>query len=307
MIFSPEQIDVGRRIDLYVAEQCEITRSATQKLLEENCISVNGKIVTKNYKIRQGDWVEVVLPEAVPCDLVPQNLPIEIVYEDTDLLVVNKPKGMVVHPAPGNSDGTLVNALLYHCGDRLSGINGVLRPGIVHRIDKDTSGLLMVAKSDAAHLGLAKQIHDHDFYRSYQAVSVGSWKEPVGTIDAPIGRNPKDRKKMAIVPDGRNAITHYEVLKPYIGYTHLKLILETGRTHQIRVHLSSKGRPIFGDEVYGAGQTTLEKQLQSVVKGQCLHAKEIGFVHPITGEKMYFTSELPDYFQTVLSRLKEEK
>ncbi len=307
MIFTPESADAGKRIDLFVAEQCELTRSAIQKITEDGLLRVNGEPVAKNYRLRVGDVVVMTVPEPRPCEITAENIPLDIVYEDNDLLVVNKPKGMVVHPAPGNYDRTLVNALLWHCGDSLSGINGVIRPGIVHRIDKDTSGLLIVAKNDAAHIGLAKQISSHSFYRAYHAVCVGRPKSDKGDISAPIGRNPNDRKKMAVVADGRAALTHYSVLSAYSGYSYLELVLETGRTHQIRVHMSSMGHPLFCDSVYGAGHTPLEKQLADKIGGQCLHAKKIGFVHPITGKDMFFDSSLPDYFEYLLGRLEKDQ
>lgn len=309
MNYIPDPAEIGRRIDQFVAERCGCTRSAAQRLLENGGVLVCGMAVSKNYKLRAGDSVEVEIPEPAPSEVLPQNIPLDIVYEDADLLVVNKPKGMVVHPAPGNPDKTLVNALLWHCGDSLSGIGGVIRPGIVHRIDKDTSGLLIVAKNDAAHLGLAEQISTHSFLRSYQAVIVGRMREDHGDIDAPIGRHPTDRKKMAIVSDGRNALTHWKVIREYAGnrenpvFSHLNLVLETGRTHQIRVHLSSVGHPVLCDPLYGGGKTAFERQVDKFVCGQCLHAKTIGFVHPVTGQQMNFDSELPDYFKTVLDRL----
>lgn len=298
--------DAGRRLDQYLSEVCEITRSMAQKLCEEGNVLRGGKIASKNEKLKAGDAIEITIPDPEPTEALPENIPIEIVYEDGDLLVVNKPKGMVVHPAPGNYTGTLVNALLYHCGDSLSGINGVIRPGIVHRIDKDTSGLLIVAKNDKAHLSLAEQISTHSFLRSYEAVAVGRFREERGTVHAPIGRHPTDRKKMAIVPDGRDATTHWQVLTQFAGYTHVKCVLETGRTHQIRVHLSSTGHPLFCDTVYGGGHTPLEKQMASAVAGQCLHARTIGFVHPITGKEMFFESDLPDYFTALLKKLNEQ-
>ena len=298
---APE--DAGRRLDQYLADACEMTRSMVQKLCEDGNILRGGKVASKNEKLKSGDLIEVTIPDPEPTEALPENIPIEIVYEDGDLLVVNKPKGMVVHPAPGNYTGTLVNALLYHCGDSLSGINGVIRPGIVHRIDKDTSGLLIVAKNDKAHLSLAEQISKHTFLRSYEAIAVGRFREEQGTVHAPIGRHPVDRKKMAIVSDGRDATTHWQVLNQYAGYTHVKCVLETGRTHQIRVHLSSMGHPLFCDTVYGGGHTPLEKQLASAVCGQCLHARTIGFVHPITGKELYFESDLPDYFTALLKKL----
>lgn len=289
----------GSRIDKYISDNiAELTRSAVQGLLSKESVLVNGKSVSKNYKLRSGDEVTVEIPEPEPMDAVPEDIPLEIVYEDSDLLVVNKPKGMVVHPAHGNYTGTLVNALLYHCGDSLSGINGVIRPGIVHRIDKNTSGLLIVAKNDAAHLHLAEQIKAHSFTREYEAVAVGAFKEPSGTVDAPIGRHKTDRKKMCVTQENsRNAVTHYEVLKQYGGYAHVRLRLETGRTHQIRVHLAYIGHPVLGDDVYGKPYKGLE--------GQCLHARKIGFIHPSTGEYMEFSSELPEYFQAVLRKLEK--
>jgi 23S rRNA pseudouridine1911/1915/1917 synthase len=304
-LFTVMPEDAGRRLDQYLSESCELTRSAIQKLCDEGLVLRCGKIAIKNEKIKAGDLIEVEIPDPEPTEAIPENIPIEIVYEDSDLLVVNKPKGMVVHPAPGNYTGTLVNALLYHCGDSLSGINGVIRPGIVHRIDKDTSGLLIVAKNDKSHLSLAEQISTHSFLRSYEAVAVGRFRDEKGTVHAPIGRHPSDRKKMAIVSDGRDAITHWQVLTQYVGYTHVKCVLETGRTHQIRVHLSTIGHPLFCDPVYGGGHTNMEKQMSSIIAGQCLHARTIGFVHPITGRDMYFESDLPDYFISLLKKLEE--
>ena len=295
--------NVGKRIDTFVAEWQEITRSAAQKLISGEFVTVNGAVPAKNYKLRAGDELECELPEPIPADAQPQDIPIEIVYEDNDLLVVNKPRGMVVHPAPGNPDGTLVNALLFHIKD-LSGINGVIRPGIVHRIDKNTSGLLIVAKNDAAHLSLAEQIKTHSFEREYRAILVGNPKNDSGTIDAPIGRSPKDRKKMAIVPNGRPARTHYNIVERFHGYSYAALKLETGRTHQIRVHMSSLGHPVFGDETYGGGHTKLEQRI--ALGGQCLHAESIGFVHPTTREFLRFESNLPDYFENILAILRKE-
>ncbi len=289
----------GSRIDKFISDSiAELTRSAVQVLLEKEKIVVNGKAVSKNYKLRCGDNISAEIPEPEPLDAVPENIPLEIVYEDSDLLVVNKPKGMVVHPAHGNYTGTLVNALLFHCGDSLSGINGVIRPGIVHRIDKNTSGLLIVAKNDASHLHLAEQIKAHSFTREYEAVASGYFKETEGTVDAPIGRHKTDRKKMCVTSENsRNAVTHYSVLKQYGGYAHVRLRLETGRTHQIRVHLSYIGHPVLGDDVYGKPYKGID--------GQCLHARKIGFIHPSTGEYMEFTSELPDYFKSVLNKLEK--
>lgn len=290
--------DLDKRLDVFMAERGNITRSASQKLLKDGLVTVNGVVAPKNYKLKIDDLVEFEFPNAVESENKPQDIILDIVYEDDYLLVVNKPKGMVVHPAPGNPDNTLVNALLFHCGGSLSGINGVIRPGIVHRIDKDTSGLLVVAKNDIAHVSLAEQIKSHTFDRFYEAICCGRFKEEKGTIDAPIGRHPKDRKKMAVVSDGRNAVTHYEVISEYNGFSHVRFRLETGRTHQIRVHASSKGHPIAGDTVYGARD-------KLGVTGQCLHAKTISFLHPISRELMSFDSQLPEYFENALSKLRK--
>ncbi len=287
--------EAGARLDKFVSEQAdgEITRSAAVKLIEDGNCTVNGKTVQKNYKLKTGDKIVVEIPEAVDVDILPENIPLDIVYEDNDLLVVNKPKGMVVHPAPGHYSGTLVNALMYHCKDSLSGINGEIRPGIVHRIDKDTSGLLIVAKNDTAHKGLAAQIKEHSFTREYEAVVNGSIKED-GIVNAPIGRHKTDRKKMCVTSENsREAVTHYFVLENFTDSTHLRLRLETGRTHQIRVHMAYIGHSVAGDEVYGNGKP-------KALMGQCLHAKKIGFVHPVTGEYLEFDSELPEYFKKFL-------
>ncbi|MGN0616867.1 RluA family pseudouridine synthase [Ruminococcus flavefaciens] len=294
---SPE--DKGSRIDKYISDNiAELTRSAVQGLIEKGLVLAEGKAVSKNYKLRGGEEISVEIPEPEPMDAVPEDIPLDIVYEDDDLLVVNKPKGMVVHPAHGNYTGTLVNALLHHCGDSLSGINGVIRPGIVHRIDKNTSGLLIVAKNDASHLKLAEQIKEHSFTREYEAVACGYFKETEGTVDAPIGRHKTDRKKMCVTTENsRNAVTHYSVIKQYGGYAHVRLRLETGRTHQIRVHLSYIGHPVLGDDVYGKPYKGIE--------GQCLHARKIGFIHPTTGEYMEFVSDLPDYFVSILAKLEK--
>ena len=293
---TPEE--KGRRLDQFLAEQLEeLTRSAAQRLAEEEHVLLNGKPLKKNYKMTGCETLEVHLPDPEPIDAVPQNIPLDIAYEDEDLLVINKPKGMVVHPAPGNPDGTVVNAVLYHCGESLSGIGGAFRPGIVHRIDKDTSGLLIIAKNDRAHLYLSEQLKDHTLARTYEAVVIGGLKEDKGTMNAPIGRSPKDRKKMAIVPDGRHAVTHYEVLARYPGYTHIRCKLETGRTHQIRVHMASLGHPIVGDEVYGPSKSKFDLQ------GQCLHARELTFLHPADGQPRLIKSDLPDYFTDLLHKL----
>lgn len=290
----------GERIDKYLSRLVtDSSRSAIQKLIESGSVKVNGSQVSKNYKVSADDEILMLQGELKALDAEPENIPLDIVYEDSDLLVVNKPRGMVVHPAPGNYSGTLVNALLYHCKDSLSGINGVLRPGIVHRIDKDTSGLLIVAKNDKAHIGLAEQIKEHSFTREYNAVVCGHLKEYEGTVCAPIGRNPKDRKKMCVTENNsKNAVTHYKVINEYEGYSHVSLRLETGRTHQIRVHMAYIGHPVAGDFVYGNDKKS------AYLNGQCLHAIKIGFVHPITNDYLEFNSELPDYFKEFLNRLK---
>lgn len=295
--------DVGKRLDVYVAERGGITRSASAKLTERGAVKVNGVKMPKNYRLREGDTVDIDFPEPIPDRAEPENIPLDIVYEDDYLLIVNKPKGMVVHPAAGNPTGTLVNALLYHCGTSLSGINGVIRPGIVHRIDKDTSGLLAVAKTDAAHVSLAEQISSHSFGRRYEAIINGHLRDESGTVDAPIGRHPVDRKKMAIVKGGKPAVTHYSVVSRLQKADHIALRLETGRTHQIRVHMASLGHPLLGDTVYGGGKSRFEVTHASLLSGQCLHAKTISFVHPITGELMKFDSALPEYFTECLRLL----
>ncbi len=303
------EVDIGKRLDVYISESEGITRSAAQKLIADENVTVNGKFPAKNYKLRLGDEVETELPEPVSDDAMPQDIPLDIVYEDGDLLVVNKPRGMVVHPAPGNPDGTLVNALLYHCADSLSGIGGVIRPGIVHRIDKDTSGLLIVAKNDDSHLKLAEQIKAHSFEREYRAIVIGNIKEDSGTIDKPIGRDIRDRKRMAVTSDGREARTHFHVLERFScmghSYTFIKCVLETGRTHQIRVHMKSLGHPLLGDTLYGGGNTKFEQSLGSLLCGQCLTATHIGFTHPRSGEFLRFECELPDYFCTILEKLRK--
>lgn len=291
--------DTGRRIDAALAAAFpELTRSFAQQLLAEGRVLCNGRSVAKSARLTQGDALCVSLPDAQPVEIIPQDIPLDIVYEDSSLLVVNKPKGMVVHPAAGNPDCTLVNALLYHCAGRLSGINGEVRPGIVHRIDKDTSGLLVAAKNDFAHLALSAQLADHTMARTYEAVVCGNLREDAGTVDAPIGRHPTDRKRMAVTQkNARRAVTHWSVIARYNGYTHIRCELETGRTHQIRVHMAHIGHPLLGDLVYG------HKRPEKGLSGQCLHARALRFLHPRTGELVTFTCPLPDYFQDVLARL----
>ena len=290
----------GERIDKFLSVFVpDCSRNSIQKLIEQGNVTINGESVNKKYKVNTDDEILMVTGELKPLDAEPENIPLDIVYEDDDLLVVNKPRGMVVHPAPGNYTGTLVNALLYHCKDSLSGINGVLRPGIVHRIDKDTSGLLIVAKNDKAHISLAEQIKEHSFTREYNAVICGHLKDQDGTVNAPIGRNPKDRKKMCVtMQNSKNAVTHYSVIEEYNGYSHVSLKLETGRTHQIRVHMAHLGHPVAGDLIYGHDKKSAE------LNGQCLHAIKIGFVHPIKNEYMEFSSDLPDYFKSFLDKIK---
>ncbi len=294
--------DAGMRLDKFLSVRVEeLTRSAAERLAEQDRITCGGKILDKKYRLHDGDVIDLVLPEPVGLDVLPEAIPLDIRYEDADLLVVNKPKGMVVHPAAGHADGTLVNALLAHCGNSLSGINGVIRPGIVHRIDKDTSGLLIVAKNDFAHQRLAEQIKEHSFTRIYEAVVHGNLKDDAGTVDAPIGRHPTDRKRMAVTEkNSRNAVTHYEVLARYRGFTHVRLKLETGRTHQIRVHMAYIGHPVAGDPVYGP------KKVVPNLDGQCLHARVIGFIHPRSGEYLEITSELPPYFTALLAKLEKQ-
>ncbi|MBQ3262019.1 MAG: RluA family pseudouridine synthase [Oscillospiraceae bacterium] len=289
----------AERIDALLARSIEgLTRSAAQRLLEQGRVTKNGAAVKKNYKTAAGDVFQVELPEPETVDLVPQDIPLDVAYEDEDLIVVNKPRGLVVHPAPGHPDGTLVNALLYHCGDSLSGVGGEKRPGIVHRIDKDTSGLIIAAKNDFAHLALSAQLSDHTLSRTYEAVAHGVFRDDSGTVNAPIGRHPTDRKRMAVTQkNSREAVTHWEVLARYAGYAHIRCRLETGRTHQIRVHMAHIGHPLLGDLVYG------RKKPEKGLEGQCLHARSLRFVHPRTGETVEVTSDLPDYFKEVLAKL----
>ena len=289
----------GERIDALLARALpSLSRSQVQKLLEQGMVTLNGRELKKNFRCSAGEGYEVLLPEPAELPLIPQNIPLDVVYEDGDLIVINKPRGLVVHPAPGHPDGTLVNALLWHSGDSLSGIGGQRRPGIVHRIDKDTSGLLIVAKNDFAHQGLSVQLADHSLCREYEALVRGNFKQDSGTIEKPIGRHPIDRKRMAVTDkNSKPAVTHWQLLASYRGYSHILCRLETGRTHQIRVHMASIGHPLLGDFTYGAPSP--EKGLE----GQCLHARRLRFVHPRTGEHILLETELPDYFMDVLARL----
>ena len=289
----------GERLDAFLARAAEgLTRSAAQRLIEDGFVSRNGKPAKKNDKLNIGDEISVTIPEAKPVDIVPKEIPLEIVYEDEDILVINKPKGLVVHPAAGHQEDTLVNGLLFSHADRLSGINGQLRPGIVHRIDKDTSGLLAVAKNDFAHAVLASQLKDHSMARTYEAIVCGNFKEDSGTVDAPIGRHPTDRKKMCVTQrNSKPAVTHWEVVARYRGYTHLRCRLETGRTHQIRVHMAHIGHPILGDTVYGHKKPELGQS------SQCLHAGVLCFTHPRDGRPVMVMADLPEYFKEVLEKL----
>ena len=291
----------GERLDKLLSDLlCDYSRSFVQNLVVSGLVTCNGKAVNKSFRPKNGDVIAFSVPEPKELSLEPQDIPLDIVYEDSDLLVVNKPRGMVVHPAPGNYDSTLVNALLWHCKGNLSGINGVIRPGIVHRIDKDTSGLLLVAKNDAAHVSLSSQISAHSLDREYRAVVHGHLKEPEGTVDAPIGRSSNDRKKMCVTnQNSKNAVTHYRVIEEYKDFSFVALKLETGRTHQIRVHMAHLGHPVAGDYVYGP------KNGVSFLNGQCLHAGIIGFEHPSTGERIKLEASLPDYFNDFLGRIKK--
>ena len=289
----------GVRADQFLSQSLDnLTRSAAQKLLEAGHVLRGGKALKKNDKLKEGDEITVLIPDPTEVEILPQDIPLDVVYEDEDVIVVNKPVGMVVHPAPGHPDGTLVYALMFHCGDSLSGINGELRPGIVHRIDRDTSGLIIAAKNDAAHLALADQLQDHSLYREYEAVIIGGLKTDEGTIDLPIARHATDRKKMAINHyNGRRAVTHWTVLERFSGYTHLQCRLETGRTHQIRVHLAAQGHPVLGDPVYNG-----ERKGFPELAGQCLHARKLSFIHPRTGERLTLECQLPPYFTATLTR-----
>ena len=304
------EAEAGMRLDAYLAAVSALSRSAAVREIESGHVTVGGVLRDKKFLLSAGNAVSLALPEVVPYEVRPECIPLDIVYEDGDLLVINKPKGMVVHPAAGNESGTLVNALLYYCGDSLSGIGGVARPGIVHRIDKDTSGLLVVAKNDFAHRALSAQLEDHSLYREYRALVQGGFSDDKGTIDAPIGRHPVDRKKMAVIRDDRHAakpaVTHYTVLARYGAITELSLRLETGRTHQIRVHMSHLGHPLLGDTVYGGGKTPFEKKHAPLFEGQTLHAERISFIHPTSGERVSFSSPLPPSFLRLLSILQKE-
>ncbi len=304
MIFQATTLDQGTRIDKYLSRELpDCSRSFLQKLIETGQLRINGTATLKsNYKVNAGDEIELEIPEAVEPEIEAENIPLDILYEDSELLVVNKPKGMVVHPCPGHYSGTLVNALLYHCRGDLSGINGVMRPGIVHRIDQNTTGSLLVCKNDYSHNFLAEQLKVHSITRKYRAIVHGNLKEEEGTVNAPIGRHPVDRKKMAVNhKNGKEAVTHYRVLERFGKYTYLECQLETGRTHQIRVHLTSIGHPLLGDDVYGPSKCPI-----SGLQGQTLHAMVLGFVHPVTKEYMEFTAPLPDYFQELLEKLKRD-
>ncbi len=298
--FLVEEDEEGDRLDVYLADQfVDMSRSYIQKIIKDKKVTVNGKIEKSKYLVKEEDKIVIEIPKPKVLEVVPQDIPIEIVYEDDDIIIVNKPQGMVVHPAPGNYEGTLVNAILYHCKGNLSSINGVIRPGIVHRIDKDTSGILMIAKNNNAHNCLAEQLKDHSITREYEFICRGVFKEDNVTVDRPIGRNPKDRLKMAIVPNGKRAVTHFEVIERFNGYTHVRARLETGRTHQIRVHAMSINHPLVGDPVYGPKNSKIK------LNGQALHAKKLGFIHPTTKEYIEFDSELPDYFQKLLEKLRK--
>ncbi|MCQ2493109.1 MAG: RluA family pseudouridine synthase [Lachnospiraceae bacterium] len=288
----------GERIDKCIPLLAEnVTRSYVSKLIKEGNVQVNGAVVKASYSVKEGDCVAFEIPPAFAPDIEPENIPLDIIYEDEDLIIVNKPKGMVVHPAAGHYSGTLVNALMYHCGESLSGINGVLRPGIVHRIDMDTTGSVIACKNDFAHNSIAEQLKEHSITRCYHAIVIGRLKDDEGTIDKPIGRNPNDRKKMAVSMDGKHAVTHYKVIERFKDYTYVECRLETGRTHQIRVHMASIGHPLLGDSVYTAAKWPYNLQ------GQCLHAKTLGFIHPRTNEYVETDAPLPEYFNHLLEIL----
>lgn len=308
MTVTVQKENEGVRLDTFAAEAGALSRSGAAKLIESGDITVNGAPVSKKYIVKEGDEVQINLPEPEGYEVTAENIPLDIIFEDDDIIVINKPSGMVVHPAPGNYTGTLVNALLYHCHDSLSGIGGVMRPGIVHRIDKDTSGLIVVAKNDFAHRALSSQLERHGIVREYHALVRGGFKSDTGTVNAPIGRHPVDRKRMAVhptsSPNAKEAITHYEVIERYDNISYLKLMLETGRTHQIRVHMSHLGHALLGDEVYSTNKIRFEKEHAALFDGQMLHARRLSFIHPRTNESVSFESQLPDNFERALSILR---
>lgn len=305
-----KECDAGKRIDSFVSEACGITRSSAVKLIEGDRVLLGEGVPQKNYKLREGDRVSVSIPEPESCEAKPEDIPLDIIYEDKDIIVVNKPSGMVVHPAAGNPSGTLVNALLHHCKGSLSGIGGVVRPGIVHRIDKDTAGLIVSAKNDVAHLFLAQEIKEHKVERIYYAIVLGNMKQDMGTVNAPIGRHPTDRKRMAVIRGegvtSREAVTHWSVVERFGAFTLVRCELETGRTHQIRVHMSSIGHALLGDHVYGGGGTAFESKNRSLIDGQCLFAAELRLTHPTTREQMVFTAPLPRDMSELLDKLRKE-
>ncbi|EGG92164.1 hypothetical protein HMPREF0491_00191 [Lachnospiraceae oral taxon 107 str. F0167] len=295
-----EESDINKRIDVFLSKNLEsFSRSYIQDLIKKGKATIGGKTIKANYRLREGDIVALAIPKPEPLEILPENIPLDIVYEDNDVILVNKPKGMVVHPAAGHYSGTLVNALLYHCKDNLSGINGVLRPGIVHRIDMDTTGIIIVCKNDNAHQHIAKQLAEHSITRKYVAIVSGNIKEDEGVVDAAIARSKNDRKKMTVDKDGKRAVTHFKVLERLNNYTYIECVLETGRTHQIRVHMSYLHHPLLGDEVYS------NKKENTKLKGQCLHAKVLGFIHPSTNEYMEFEAPLPEYFKEILMKFRK--
>ena len=310
MRLEATETDAGKRLDSWVAEVTGQSRAAVQKAIEAGRVELNGASANKKYQVKPGDVAEIFEEEPEEYEALPENIPLDVIYEDEWLIVINKPTGMVVHPAPGNESGTLVNALLYHCKDSLSGIGGVMRPGIVHRIDKDTSGLIVCAKCDAAHRGLTEQLASHGVVREYHALVNGGFSSDTGTVDMPIGRHPVDRKRMAVLTSptahAKRAVTHYEVLRRYGSITYLKLVLETGRTHQIRVHMSHTGHPLLGDTVYGGGKSRFEREHARLLSGQVLHAKKLSFIHPITNERVSFECPLPAEMVDLIRILDEE-
>lgn len=299
--FNVIEIEAGQRIDKYLSDKLtDQSRSYIQKLLKDQMVTVNDRQIKSNYKVQMSDRIQIILPELEEPDILPENIPLDILYEDDSLMIVNKPKGMVVHPSAGHTSGTLVNAIMYHCKDNLSGINGVMRPGIVHRIDMDTTGALLICKNDIAHRDLAEQLKEHSIKRRYRAIVYGNLKDDEGTIEGPIGRHPIDRKKMAInYKNGKEAVTHYKVLERFGNYTYIECRLETGRTHQIRVHMTSIGHPLLGDQVYGSGKNPFH------LEGQTLHAMVLGFMHPEKKEYMEFSAPLPEYFVNLLEKLRK--